>query len=239
MALDGFVVQDPATSAYSIGPQAFAVGSAYEPHRLLNNIARPVMEQLTARCGHASYLGVPAGSHYVNLIAVESTRSIRVSIAEGESRTYHSGATGKALLACMSDDQVRATVGPEPLPKMTPRTIDTIAELLNQLDVIRRTGIALQQEEAMVGAGSLAVGIRDRSGQCMAALSINYPIHIVTDAEIAELGPLVVTAAATISRQLGVMPVPEIVDHELDLTGNTSVAVTRAALRSASSTGGT
>ncbi|MEA2526666.1 MAG: IclR family transcriptional regulator, acetate operon repressor, partial [Thermomicrobiales bacterium] len=31
MALDGFVVQDPATKAYRIGPQAFAVGSAYEP----------------------------------------------------------------------------------------------------------------------------------------------------------------------------------------------------------------
>ncbi|MCA9858842.1 MAG: helix-turn-helix domain-containing protein, partial [Thermomicrobiales bacterium] len=44
MAHDGFVIQNPTTRRYSIGPQAFAVGSSYEPLRVLDQIARPAME---------------------------------------------------------------------------------------------------------------------------------------------------------------------------------------------------
>src|SRR5437868_6924381 len=62
MAMDGFVVQDPVTRTYTIGPQCFAVGSAYEPYTMLDRIARPIMQELALATGHACALGVPVGS---------------------------------------------------------------------------------------------------------------------------------------------------------------------------------
>jgi DNA-binding IclR family transcriptional regulator len=59
IALHGFVVQDLMSKAYSIGPEAFAAGSAYESYTFMNRIARPVMESLTRECVHASYVGAP------------------------------------------------------------------------------------------------------------------------------------------------------------------------------------
>lgn len=203
LALDGFVVQDPETKAYSIGPQAFAVGTAYEPYRVLNQVARPVMEDLTARCGHASYLGVPAGNHYVFLVAIESQRSIRVTIPVGENRPYHTGAIGKVLLAGMPDARIRDIVGPGPLARMTPHTLTSVDDVLAQIAGVRATGLALNREESILGAGSVAVGIYDASGECIAGLAIVYPTHVVTDAEIAALVDPVRAAGAAISQRLG------------------------------------
>lgn len=206
MAADGWVVQDPRTRTYQIGPQAFAVGSVYEPSTVLDRVARPVMEGLTARCGHASYLGVPAGRHYVFVVAVESTRSLRVTIEIGESRTYNSGAIGKVLLAALDDERVRELVGPNPLPQLTPSTISTQDALLAELREIRRTGIALNREESILGAGSVAVGIHDRRGECVAGLAVVYPFHVVTETETAELAAAVAEAGAEISQRLGSLP---------------------------------
>jgi IclR family acetate operon transcriptional repressor len=203
MAADGWVVQDPRTRTYQIGPQAFAVGSVYEPSSVLDRVARPVMETLTARGGHASYLGVPAGRHYVFVVAVESTRSLRVTIEIGESRTYNSGAIGKILLAALDDDRIRELVGPDPLPQLTPFTLATQEALLREIGEIRRSGIAFNREESILGAGSIAVGIDDRRGERVAGLAVVYPVHVVTEAETAQLVAAVAAAGAEISQRLG------------------------------------
>lgn len=203
MATHGFVFQDPISRTYSIGPAAFAVGSAYEPYQVLGQIAHPVMSALTAACGHASYLGVPASDHYVFLLACESTRSIRVTIEIGEQRPYHTGAIGKALLAGMSDDDIVARVGPDPLPQMTPYSITSLDHLMTQVSEIRRTGIARNQDEAILGTGSVAAGIRDAQGETVAGLGIVYPSHVVSAEEIERLADIVQRAGQDIERQLG------------------------------------
>jgi IclR family acetate operon transcriptional repressor len=208
MAGHGFVFQDPASKTYSIGPEAFAVGSSYEPYTVLNQVARPVMERLTAACGHASYLGVPAPDHYVFLIACESTRSIRVAIAVGERRQYHAGAIGKALIASWDDERIRETVGPDPLPQLTAHTIDSVARLLTEIEEVRRSGVAFNRQESILGAGSIAVGIHDAAGDAIAGLGIVYPTHIVSDGEIATLAVTVAEAGQEIAEQLRVGPVP-------------------------------
>lgn len=205
MALDGFVVQDPATKAYRIGPQAFAVGSAYEPLTVLDRVARPVMTALTNRCGHASFLGVPAGGHWVFLIAVESVRSVRVTIEVGENRYYHSDSIGKVLLSGMEDEQIRTLLGHGPLPKITPNTLETVEAVLAEVARVREAGVAYNREESIVGAGSVAVPIREGNGAIVAGLSVVYPTHIVTPAEVAELTDLVRDAGRQVSQGLGTL----------------------------------
>ena len=203
MAAQGFVIQDPLTRAYCVGPQAFAVGASYAPHAVLNTVARPIMEDLTGQCGHASYLGVPAGRHYIIIVAVESRHSLRVTIDVGESRHMHTGAIGKVLLAGLTDDAIRALLGADPLPRLTPQTITSVATLLHEVHEARRVGVAFNRGEAVLGAGSVAVAITDRSARAVAGLGIVYPQQMVTEAEIHLLAGLVARAGAAISTQLG------------------------------------
>ncbi|MCA9860333.1 MAG: IclR family transcriptional regulator, partial [Thermomicrobiales bacterium] len=160
---------------------------------------------LTEACGHASYIGVPAGRHYVFLIAVESTRSVRVTIDVGENRAYHSGAIGKVLLADLDDDEVIELTGTAPFPQLTPKTIVSPNDLLKEIAEIRQTGVAFNREESILGASSIAVAIRDSNERAVAGLAIVFPSHIVDDEEIARFVPLVQATGREISHRLGAL----------------------------------
>jgi IclR family pca regulon transcriptional regulator len=202
MARSGFVIQDPTTRAYTVGPEAFAVGRAYEPYHALNEAARPRMEALTAECGHASYLGVRAGNGVMYIVAVDSSRSIRVTIQPGERNPFHAGAIGKVLLSGMSDAEARARLGPGPLESLTAATLTDPNVVMAEVDQARLTGIAFNRDESIVGAGSIAAGITNHDGELIAGLGIVYPTHIVTDDDLAALIPLVIRAAADISARI-------------------------------------
>lgn len=202
LATEGFVVQDPRLRTYRIGSQAFAVGATYRPFVTLDRVARPIMEELTARCGHASYLGVPAERDYIYVVAVESTKSVRVTLNEGARRAYHAGAVGKILLADHDEERVRVLVGSDPLPSLTDRTITSTDVLLEELAVVRQTGLAFNRGESMEGAASVAVALRDASGGTIAGVGIIYPSHIVSDDELNGLIEQVVDAGRRISQQL-------------------------------------
>ncbi len=202
MAASGYVVQHPTSRTYAVGPEAFAVGRAYQPYHALNEIARPRMEALTADCGHASYLGIQAGNSVMYIIAVESVRSIRVSFQPGERRPLHTGAIGKVLLSGMSLDAARAILGPGPLEALTPFTLTDPAAVLIEVDRARLTGVAFNRDESIVGAGSIAAGIYNHDTELVASLGIVYPTHIVSDDDLADLVPGISNAANDISRQL-------------------------------------
>lgn len=211
MALDGFVLQDPVSRTYTIGPQGFAVGSAYEPSTTLDRIARPIMQELATASGHACALGVPVDHQFMYLIVIEGPRStpIRVTIEVGGRRPYHAAAIGKVLLANMPPRRVQEILGDGPLQQMTPFTIGSVDQLRGELAEIRRTGIAISRQEAIVGVGAVAVGITNVQGDTIAALNIVYPIHLVTETEIEALTRLTRDAAARIAQRVGTLAFKE------------------------------
>lgn len=210
MALEGFVVQDPTTRTYSIGPQAFAVGSMYRPYALLEQLARPVLQDLMIRSNHSTSLGVPAGDRFLTLISIQSNQSIRVAFEVGQQPYYHSASVGKALLAGMDNDRIRELLGPGPLPKVTPYTTESLDALLEELERIRETGIAISREESIIGVGGVAAPVKNSLGECIAAVGIAYPAHVVTEADITEFGRLVREGAETLSQAIGSLSLQQI-----------------------------
>jgi IclR family acetate operon transcriptional repressor len=203
MARDQFVVQDPTSRIYGIGPQAFAVGSVYQPRLLLEKIGRQVLADLMVATQNSTSLGVPAGDRFIIIMAIQSQQSIRISFEPGEQPYYHASAIGKVLLAGMTDEQIRAVVGPDPLPKVTPQTILTYDELMTDLNHIRRTGIAISHEESIPGVGGLAAGIRDATGAYIAGIGVAYPVHLVTDDDVDRMGQFALAAGNDLSAHLG------------------------------------
>ena len=99
MARRGFVVQDPSTRRYRIGPMLFSAGSLYEPFAMYRELAEPVLSDLANRTGYTSCVGVPIGSEVIMVAVVEAplTNGIRVSMVIGSRRPAYIGATGKVI----------------------------------------------------------------------------------------------------------------------------------------------
>jgi IclR family transcriptional regulator, acetate operon repressor len=77
------------------------------------------------------------------------------------------------------------------------------AALRPELDAVRARGYALAIGELEPGLAATAAPVRDGSGDVLAALSISGPEGRLTRERIAELAPVLLQEAATVSARLG------------------------------------
>lgn len=209
MAQQGFVVQDSSSRAYSIGPQAFAVGSVYEPYHVLHQITRPLMDELTLRSGHSTCLGVAAGQRCMIVDTLEGNNQLRVAFEIGERPHYHGAAIGKVLLAGLSAEQVHEIVGDTPLPAITTHTITDHELLRSELQRVRDRGYALSDQESIIGVGAVAAPLTNSLGAVIAGLSVVFPSHLTPNAEIETLVALTKAYAVRASQRIGVLALPQ------------------------------
>ena len=111
---------------------------------------------------------------------------------------------GKAMLACLPEDERARILRGRPLEALTGRSITDPDALGVELDKIRRRGFAINDEEAAFGLRSVASAVRDGFGRPVAAINIAVPASQVSAAELERaIAPLVVRVAAVVSGELG------------------------------------
>jgi DNA-binding IclR family transcriptional regulator len=155
----GFVRQDTASRSYVPGPTLD--GLAFGVLRRLDarTRARPVLEGLNDELEETVHLGRLEGADVHFIDSIESKRALRVGGRLGRSMPAHCTSTGKALLAQLSDDDVRRLYPDEQLVQLTPRSIGSRTELLATLAQVRAQGYAESSEESEDGVSSLAVAL--------------------------------------------------------------------------------
>ncbi|SDF56882.1 MULTISPECIES: IclR family transcriptional regulator [unclassified Duganella] len=105
-----------------------------------------------------------------------SDQSERAVPAVGAIYPAYTMASGKGLLACLSNDEVAALYANTPLQRLTTHTVASIAELLAQLDGVRAGAFAYDLEEHALGRSAigLPVGVyRD----VLLSISVVMPTH--------------------------------------------------------------
>jgi DNA-binding IclR family transcriptional regulator len=205
MASEGFLVQDVSNKAYSVGPQVFAVASAYEPRVFLERVAHSTMSELALACGQTCALGIASGDQLMYVTVVDNPRAttLHITVRPGRRRPYHSSAVGKMLLANMSDEDAARILHGSPLVKLTPFTIDSVDALRAELDEIQRTGVAFSNQESVLGIGAIAAGIRNAKGSMIAGINVVFPFHLVNTEERDRIVRLALDAAQEISERVG------------------------------------
>ncbi|UPG88481.1 hypothetical protein L2Y96_13745 [Luteibacter aegosomaticola] len=86
----------------------------------------------------------------------------------------YSMTNGKALLACLSDCDVRSLFGNAQLRQLTPKTLPCVSALLTQLATIRAGDFAYDIEEHKMGTCAIGMPLPARQGQLL-SVSIVMP----------------------------------------------------------------
>src|SRR5690606_16186050 len=89
----------------------------------------------------------------------ESDAHFQYAIEAGETKLLHAGASGKAILAFLPDDEREAVLGDGQLSAVTPRTTCDLAALRTELQAIRDQGHAVTHGERVPGAVGIGVPI--------------------------------------------------------------------------------
>ena len=199
----GLVERNARTGRYRLGLHVFELGALVMQQMNLWDEALPFLEGLVHDTGETGHLAVLDGGEAIYIERVEARRALRVPSAIGRGYPAHATNLGKVLLADLSRERVEAIIAERGLAAYTPQTITDPAELEADLELIRRRGYAVDNEEYDEGLRCIGAPVRDHSGHVVAALGIGGPVTRITPERVEELGGLVMTAARGLSRRLG------------------------------------
>lgn len=201
----GYAAQDPRTRRYGPGAKLLEIAAnAVGSERFsLQRLVRPLLQRLTAATGETSNLVVPQGNDGVYVDQAASPHLVRMFTEIGRRAPLYCTGGGKAILSGYSEPQVERYLAGVQLEPWTPRTLTTADDLREDLQQSRERGLAIDDEEREIGVRCVAAPIFDRSGSCVAAISISGPTTRFTSDLADEAGGLVHDAAAALSHQLG------------------------------------
>lgn len=199
----GFVIKDPATKRYRLGPQALVVGAAYGRQTNLLDAFDAVAVDLVRRCGETVQLAMLPGRHILYIGKHEGTHHVRLAAQIGGQLPAHATALGKALLSDLPDSVLDQRFADVTLERLTERTITTLPELKRELATVRARGYATDNGEVSPELRCVGVPVRDASGVVVAALSLSVPITRIDDQRAADLAQLLCDAARAMERRLG------------------------------------
>lgn len=192
----GFAEQDPARRTYRAGPALRESGIAVLRRYDVRDHGRPYLEAVAERTGETAHLLVLAGADCLFVDGIEGSRSVRTITRQGASFPAHSTSGGKALLAELPAEDLRALYPDERLPGLTERTIVTRSALEAELDRVRARGYALNDGESDEHIRSAAAVVRDGSGVARFAISASAPAFRADDAALSALAEAVSAACA-------------------------------------------
>lgn len=166
-----FVISASPTAGVRLGPALIRLAASASVE--FDHITRPIMAELSKAVGETVDLSVLKGNSAVFTDQIQGRHRLRAVSAVGESFPLHCTANGKALLGVLPADKLERLLR-SPLPRLTPNTITKFADLLKEIEISRRTGIAIDDEEHTEGISALGTGFLDPLGRAI-ALSIPVP----------------------------------------------------------------
>lgn len=203
----GFVRRDPVSLRYSLGIKMLELGTAVTARSALGRTAGPVLDRLAVRCQQTVNLAVLDGEEILYIAKRESPEPLRLTVEVGRRLPVHCTALGKAILAFRPPLEVRRLFSRRRrLRQLTPNTITDPRELMKHLEEIRRTGIAVDREELVLGLRCVGAPVLDFTGYAVAAISISAAAVILGEDRVTELRPMLEEAGAEISKALGGLP---------------------------------
>lgn len=197
----GYVRQNRETARYYLGSKLAIVGEGAPRYAELRLHAREVLRELTELADETSNLVVLEEGAAVYIDQVECTQVVRLFNAVGNRVPPHCTAAGKVLLAWLPEEQRKPILDRLDLRAHTPRSATTRSAVTSALELVRRGGYALDEEEYMLGVRCIAVPVLT-DGSALAALSISAPAVRLPRSRAVELLPAMRKAASDLAARL-------------------------------------
>jgi IclR family transcriptional regulator, acetate operon repressor len=164
------------------------------PYAQLRWVTRPHMRALAARVRETVNLSVLVGSRVRFIDSVESAQVLHIGSRAGMSLPAAHTSGGKALLAELTDDEIRS------LHQTAADQVD-LSALMGELQQVRRRGYGLNLEETEPGIRAVGTAVH-ADERAVGAIAVAAPAQRFTDQVIAAVAAELKSAAARIDEEL-------------------------------------
>ncbi|OZI67248.1 IclR family transcriptional regulator [Bordetella genomosp. 11] len=163
---------------YMLGPAPFYLGMLYQESFRLWDYAAPVLRELIRETKETAAIYIRENNERICLHRMAQPRSVRMHVREGERVDLYKGAAGKVLLAFGGEKGV-------------------------VYDRIRKAGYAVSLAERESESAAIACPVFGVRQRLVCAVSLGIPLFRFNKAVFDQSLPLVMTAAARLTADLG------------------------------------
>jgi DNA-binding IclR family transcriptional regulator len=198
----GYLRRDGESGRYRLGLKILSLGGDAQGNLEIADVALPFMRTLGEKIRMTVHLAVLDQGEAVYVEKVEAPGFFKVNTWVGRRMFLHSTSVGKCLLAWLPKQEIENVVRQQGLKKRTPKTITTVSKLLVDLEHVKQSGYAVDDEENSLGARCLGAPIFDAMGNVAAALGASGTLTQVDEANMPRMIEALKETARRITRQL-------------------------------------
>lgn len=203
----GFAIHFEKDRRWGLGLAAWELGSAYKRHEPLERLARPALtklvDELSKTANVVGHLGVLDGPEVLYLIEQRPIRSLKLVTDVGVRLPAHLTASGRAILAALPAQQLKATFANQQLRLRTGHGPNDFKELSALLEQQRKTNYALEIDEVTMGYASVGVAVMDHLNHPIAGLAITLQTQDLEKLELELLSTRLRNTAEELSGRFG------------------------------------
>ena len=169
----------------------------------LSDLGRPAVDRLCEESGFPSQLVIRDGREAVVVLKSSPPTALVSNVVVGTRFPAHATILGRVLLSDADDATLAALYPERTLPRLSPRTPRTLADLKRLLLQDRTRGYAISKSFFEQGISAIAAPVKGADGRIVAAVSVTVQRPTLeTEGFRERLARLVVRAAGELSHAL-------------------------------------
>ena len=164
-----------------------------------------ILRRLVEATGETAHVSVLLNdAEMVSVANVEGPWTLRTPSTVGRRTPLHCTSVGKVFLAYLPEAEQAHLVDRIKLTRRTRRTIVSRTALRAELQLIRRRGFAMDNEEIEAGLRCIGAPVFNHTGQIAAAISVAGPVFRVTEHRVPEIARAVKAAGRALRVTSGI-----------------------------------
>lgn len=165
----------PQTKDYRLGEAILKLANQLSQARNLASCAQPVLEEITQQTHESCALNQLKGDQVEVIATVTSQQRLKSHLLLGDMAPLYAVSGGKVILAFLPEIMSKEYLQSVTFEAFTPKTINTKQALIEQLEEIRRIGVAYSYEEYTPGIIGIGVPVLSAAGFPIGSMNLAIP----------------------------------------------------------------
>ena len=162
---------------YRLGLQFLTVGGYIRDRQPEYNLAKNTCQDLAEQTEERIQFEVEEQGQRIFVHTAIGEHAVKANGMIGRRGPLHCSAAGKAILASFTDHKIEQIIEERGLVPVTENTITDPDRLFQEIEQIRKEGVAFNREESTLGLHAVSSVVKMPNGETLGALSVSGPAH--------------------------------------------------------------
>jgi DNA-binding IclR family transcriptional regulator len=206
LELYGMVTRTTPSMNYRLGYNIMHLNYCVQSSIPAIRAAFPVLENLQQITGKTIYLTTHINGNVFYLDVIHQNQRIFSYSSSGRLQSMHNTGCGKAMMAFLPQEQIHQIIDNYGLSANTMYTITSADALMKELDLTRKRGYAIDNQEDTLGISCIAAPILNKQGYPTAAVSVSGTSHTMQEESALQYLDPLLNACYTLSSNANEFP---------------------------------